>query len=216
MVLPSSVKILSLPRTVVSHRAGGREKPEEVFGGLRRKLWRWDATQFRDEHAGERCVGGLVALAAKVAGREKGRVGFDENAISGRVAGDILDNRRFRIGHVTGEGKIEARGKRTFGLLLVAGEAVHDARQARGCPVLGDEREQVFPGVGGSELCFGGGDRELGCAAVDGDGFARGGGDLHLRDEGSLLDGNFRVFEVIIVETDLAYSDAAWVGCELG
>src|ERR1700761_2384548 len=96
----SSMKNLSVPRTVVSHRAGGREKLEKVFGGLCGEFFGRDTTQLGEKLAGERGVRWFVALAAKGAGREKGRVGFEEDAIGGRVAGDILDGRRLRIGHV--------------------------------------------------------------------------------------------------------------------
>ena len=56
-------------------------------------------------------------------------------------------------------------------------------------PVLGEEGEEVFPGVGRAEFFFGGGGGELGGAAVDEDGLAGGGGDLELGDEGGLLGG---------------------------
>ena len=51
---------------------------------------------------------------------------------------------------------------------------------------------------------------------MDEDGLARGGGDLHLGDEGGLLDGDVGVVEVVVVEADLADGDAAWVGGEGG
>jgi hypothetical protein len=51
---------------------------------------------------------------------------------------------------------------------------------------------------------------------VDGDGLACGSGDLHLRNEGGLLDRDFGVFEVVVVEADLADSEAARIGCEFG
>src|SRR5260370_1346777 len=95
-----SMKNLSVPRTGVSHRAGGREKLEEVFGGLCGELSGRNATQVGEERAGERGVGG--------------------------------------------------------------------------------------------------------------------GGNLHLRDEGGLLDGDLGIVEVVVVEADLADGEAAWVGCEFG
>src|ERR1700733_5341512 len=106
MVVPS-MKNLSVPRTVVSHRAGGREKLEKVFGGLRGELFGRNATELGEEFTGEHSVGGLVALAAQGAGREERSVGFDEDAIGRCGAGDVLDGRGLRIGHVSGEGEIE-------------------------------------------------------------------------------------------------------------
>ena len=48
------------------------------------------------------------------------------------------------------------------------------------------------------------------------DGLAGGGGDLHLGDEGGLLDGDVGVVEVVVVEADLADGDAAGVCGEGG
>jgi hypothetical protein len=46
---------------------------------------------------------------------------------------------------------------------------------------------------------------------VDEDGLAGGGGDAELGDEGGLLDGDGGVFEVVVVEADLADGDAAFL-----
>ncbi len=54
---------------------------------------------------------------------------------------------------------------------------MHDAGEAGGLPVFGEQGEEIFPGVGGAESGFGGGGGELGGAAVDDDGLAGGGGD---------------------------------------
>ena len=47
-------------------------------------------------------------------------------------------------------------------------------------------------------------------------GLRSGGGDLHLGDEGCLLDGGSGVVEVVVVEADLADGDATGVGGEGG
>ena len=83
-----------------------------------------------------------------------------------------------------------------------------------GRPVLGDEAKQVFPGASAAaEFGFGGWGGELRRAAVDGDRLARRGSNLHLRDEAACCVGN-RVFEVVVVEADLADGEAARVGGE--
>ena len=46
---------------------------------------------------------------------------------------------------------------------------------------------------------------------MDENGFASGSGDLHLGDEGGLLDIRQRVVEVVVVEADLADGDTAGV-----
>ncbi len=164
--------------------------------------------------------GGLVSLAAVGDGGEEWGVGFDEDAVGGGLGGGFADGGGFGVGEVAGEGEVEAGGDGEAGLFGGAGEAVHDAAERVWGPVFGDEGEEVFPGgfgvAVGLELLFGGGGGELGGAAVDEDGLAEGGGDLHLGDEGGLLDGGQGVVEVVVVEADLAYGDAAGVGGEGG
>ena len=94
---------------------------------------------------------------------------------------------------------------------------MHDAAEVVRGPVFGDEVEEVLPGVGGAEFLFGLRGGELAGAAVDDDGLACGGGDFHLGDEG-LLAGcrGCGVFDVVVVEADLADGDAAGVGGEGG
>ena len=161
-------------------------------------------------------VGGLVALAAVGDGGEEGSVGFDEDAVGRGEGGGFADALRLRVGEVSGEGEVEAEVQRAAGVFDVAGEAVHDPGQARGLEVLGDEGEGVGPGVGGAVPLFGLRGGELGGSAVDDDGLAELSGDLHLGEEGLLLDGDVGVFEVVVVEADLAYCDAAGVGGEAG
>ncbi len=93
---------------------------------------------------------------------------------------------------------------------------MQDAGEAGGRPVLLEQGEHVFGGVGCAVPGFGGGGGELGGAAMQEDGFAGGGGDLHLGAEGGLLGGDVGVVEVVVVEADLADGDAAWVSGELG
>src|SRR5215469_18830924 len=78
-----------------------------------------------------------------------------------------------------------------------------------------DQRQQVFPGIGRTKLLLGRRDGEFIRSAMDGDGLARSSRDLHLRDEGGLLDGNLRILEMVIVQADLADREASWVGCKI-
>ena len=93
---------------------------------------------------------------------------------------------------------------------------MHDAAQVVRRPVLVDQGEDVFPGIGGAVFFFGLRRGELRGSAVDDDGFAGFGGDVHLRGEGQLLGGDVGVFEVVVVEADLAYGDAFGVCGETG
>lgn len=93
---------------------------------------------------------------------------------------------------------------------------MHDAAEPVGLPVLGDEGEEIFPGVGGSVLRFGLRGGEPAGSAVDEDGLAGIGGDLHLRDESLLLGGNVGIVEVVIVKPDFADGDTARIGGESG
>ena len=164
--------------------------------------------------------GGFILLAAMGDGGEERGVGFDEDAVGRGEGGGFADGGGFWVGEVAGEGEVEAGGDGALGLCHGAGEAVHDATEAGGGPVFGDEREEVVPaGVGVAvsfEFGFGGGGGEFAGAAVDEDGFAGGGGDLHLGDEGLLLDCGQGIVEVVVVETDFADGDAAGIGGEGG
>ena len=51
---------------------------------------------------------------------------------------------------------------------------------------------------------------------MDRDGLACVRSNLHLRDEGGLLDGNLGILEMVVVEPDLADGEAARIGCEFG
>ena len=53
--------------------------------------------------------GGFVALAAQGDGREKGRVGLDQDAVGGRELGGVADGLRLRISQVAGEREVEVR-----------------------------------------------------------------------------------------------------------
>ena len=81
----------------------------------------------------------FVALPTQGIWRKKGCVCLHQQTIDSSRAGDLLNGRRFRVGQIAREGKKEACIERTLRLLRVAGEAVHDARQAARRPVLGDQ-----------------------------------------------------------------------------
>ena len=116
--------------------------------------------------------GGLVWLAAVGDGGEEGGVGFDEEAVEGEagVGGGGAELVGGGVGEVAGEGDVEVEGDRARGVVGGAGEAVHDAGEAGGGPMLGEDVEEVFPGVGGAEAGLGGGGGEVGGAAVEDDG----------------------------------------------
>ena len=167
---------------------------------------------------------GLVALAAEGNGGEEGRVGLDQDAVGGREGGGLADRFGGRIGEVAGEGKIETQIQRPASLVDAAGEAVHDAGWGVGAarvrlPVFGEEGEEVVPGgvwTCGAEFLLGRRSRQLGCPAVDEDGLAGGSGDAELGEEGGVLDVGRGIFDVVVVEADLADGDAARVGGEGG
>lgn len=117
-----------------------------------------------------------------------------------------------RIGEVAGKGEIKAGVEGVSSLVDVAGETVHDPRESSRIPVLGDEGEKVFPGIGGAVLFFGLWGGELRSSAVDDDGLAGLGGDVHLGGEGELLGGDVGIFEVVVIEADFADGDAFGVG----
>ncbi len=54
-----------------------------------------------------RNVGGLVAFAAVGLRSKKGRIGFDQDAVEGKVAGDVADILRLGISGIAGEGNHE-------------------------------------------------------------------------------------------------------------
>src|SRR5712672_119298 len=87
---------------------------------------------------------------------------------------------RFRVGGVAGERNEEAHVEAALGVIERAGEAVKNAAEASGFPVLFDLREAMVPGV----------------AAVNYDGELCGVGELHLRAE----DGGLRIARGVIVE----------------
>ncbi len=139
----------------------------------RRPLWRWmgrgdgswpwsgrralQLSCFRSsarKAAVSRDEGGLVSLAAAGMRSKEGGVGFDEDAVRRSALCDLLEDGALGVGEVAGEGEIEASREGALRLVCVAGEAVHDAGEAGGGPVLGDEGEEVFPGVTVSERAF--------------------------------------------------------------
>lgn len=195
-------------------RAGGGEEGVEVGGGEGGHPFGSEVAEGGEEGGGVGDEGGLVLLAAVRDGGEEGGVGLDQDAVGGSLGGDLLDGGGLRVGEVAGEGEVEAGVDGAAGLVGGAGEAVHDAAEGVRGPVLVDEGEEVFEGVCGAELVLGGWDGELGGAAVDEDGFAEVGGDLHLCDEGRLLEGDGGVVEVVVVEADLADGEAEGVGGE--
>ena len=158
---------------------------------------------------------GSLRWATMRDGREEGRVGFDEDAICGSEGCGIANGGRSRVGKVSGEGEIEAEVERAAGVVEIAGEAVHDAGDAVGVPMLGDKAQEVFFGVGCAVLFPGGGCGEFTGAAVDQYGLAGDGGKLHLGDEGGLLGGDVGVVDVVVVEADLAEGDAFFL-CDQG
>ena len=161
-------------------------------------------------------AGGLVRLAAVGDGGEEGRVGLNEEAIERDDGGGLADLGCGGIGEIAGEGDIEVELEGAPGLGGGAGEAMHDAREAGGGPVIGEEIEEVDPGVGGAKAGFGGGGGEVGGAAVKDDGFAGGGGELQLGEEGTFLHVWVGVLDVVVVEADLADGDRERVGEETG
>ncbi len=163
---------------------------------------------------------GFVGLltAAGLRDEERG-VGFYQEAIGGCGLRDLLESGAFGVGEIAGEGEVKAGSEGLLGHALVTGKAVHDAGEAGRRPVLGDEVEQIGSGVAVTKAGFDLVAGEFGGAAVDGDGLARAGGDVHLGDEGGLLNLGVGVVEVVVIEADLANGDAAGVageGCELG
>ena len=162
-----------------------------------------------------RDMGGLVALAAERDGSEEGSVGLDQDAVGGVRCGRPADGDGPGVGEVAGEGEVEAEVEGVLCLGLVAGEAVHDAGEVvraasarRGGRAGRPRRLRAAEGL---VFGLGGGDGELGGAAVDDDGLAGSGGDPELGDEGGVLGGDVGVVEVVVVEADLADGDAARV-----
>ena len=192
----------------------------EVVRGLSGEAFARDAAEFGEGGGGVGDQGRLVALAAEGNGGEERGVGFDQDAVGGCEGGGFADGLGGGIGEVAGEGEIEAEGERSAGFVDAAGEAVHDAGgSAWGCQCSASRRRRSSQAAFGSaapNFCFGGGRGELGGSAVDEDGLAGGGGDAELGEEGGLLDVGSGVFDVVVVEADLADGDAAGVGGEGG
>src|ERR1039458_3381495 len=211
-------------KTVVSGKwsvRGGRGKESlKVGGGLSGKVGGGDAAEFGEGGGGVGDEGGLVALAAEGNGGEEGGVGLDQDAVGGSKGGGLADGLGGGVGEVAGEGEVEAERERAAGFVDAPGEAVHDAGR-RGVtrvrlPVLGEQGEEFFPGVGGAELGFGLRRGERGGAAVDEDGLAGEGGNAELGEEGGALNVGGGVFDVVVVEADFADGDRAGVGGESG
>ena len=173
--------------------AGGGEEGVEVFGGEGGELGGGDAAELGESCGGVGDECGLVALASVRDGCEEGCVGFDEDAVGRGEGGGFANGDGTGVGEVASEGEVEAGVEAALGLFDGAGEAVHDAGEVVWGPVLVDECEEVIPScVGASEgfeSGFGCGGGEFGGSAVDEDGLAGGGGDVHLGDEGFVLDG---------------------------
>ena len=93
---------------------------------------------------------------------------------------------------------------------------MHDAAQAGWRPVFGDERQDVLPGIGRAELLLGLQGGQLARAAVDNNRLAKPRRELHLGDEGLLLDGDLGIVEVVVVEADLADGNASFMGGQSG
>ena len=80
----------------------------EVGGGLGGYGLRRGVAELRQKGCGVGGVGGLVLLATQRDRREEWGVGLDEDAVGGGFSGDLLDQRRFGVGKVAGEGEIAA------------------------------------------------------------------------------------------------------------
>ena len=218
LVLSSQFSVLSSSSQLWAV-CGCREEGLEVGGGLSGEEFARDAAEFGEGGGGVGDEGRLVALAAEGNGGEERGVGFDQDAVGGCEGGGFADGLGGGIGEVAGEGEIEAEGERAAGFVDAAGEAVHDAGERVGLPVLGEQAEEVFPGgvwIRGAEFLFGGGRGELGGSAVDEDGLAGVGGDAELGEESGLLDVGSWVFDMVVVEADFADGEATRVGGEGG
>ncbi len=81
--------------------------------------------------------GGFVALASVGDGGEEGGVGFDEDAVGGGEGGGVTDGLGLGVGEIASEGEVETEVEGAAGFFEASGEAVHDAGEAGGLPVLG-------------------------------------------------------------------------------
>jgi hypothetical protein len=70
--------------------------------------------------------------------REKGRVGFDKDAVQGNFLGDVSDGLRFRVSGVASKRDEEAHIEAALGVIERAGEAMQDSAEAGRFPVLFD------------------------------------------------------------------------------
>src|SRR5690349_4971245 len=132
----------------VASQIGGGKQRMEIRRCSAREFFQTDAAKLGQECGSIRYVGRFVTLAAKWNRREKRRVGFHQDPIGWRVLGDFANGLCRRIGEVPGEGDVEAHIERAASLVEITGEAVHDASEACGLPVVGDGCQEVLPGLG--------------------------------------------------------------------
>src|SRR5580658_6885024 len=129
----------------------------------------------------------LVSFASARHWREIWRIGFNQDAIAGRLSGGSLNVQRLRKSEDATETQVEAKIQGLPSLRRSAREAMHDAADSMRRPMLGQQGQRVRPSL----------------ARMNNDRFQSARGDDHLLDE----DGFLRVAcreVVMIVETDLA------------
>ena len=108
----------------------------EVGGGCGSEFLDGDAALLRNEFSGDACVRWFVALAFIGLGGEEWRIGFDQHAVERDDPDSFADERKARVGCVAREGHMEAEVERALCLRGVSAEAMHDATQVVGCPML--------------------------------------------------------------------------------
>ena len=117
-------------------RPGDDERIAENSPRWRRRLLPAQVSHSRERLRHFRDVGGLVALAAVGLRSEKRRIGLDQDAVEWEFLGDVAKVLRFGIGGIAGEGNHEAHVESALGVFERAGEAVENAAEAGGSPVL--------------------------------------------------------------------------------
>ncbi len=129
------------------------KQAKEVVRRRRRQLGRRDALHLGQRRRGMRHVGRLVRLAAIGLGRQKRRVGLDQQAIERNRAGDVAQGFRFLEGDDAGERHVQPQLDGAHGELRPAGVAVQDRRErpALGVLVL-EDGERVVVGIARVDL----------------------------------------------------------------
>src|SRR5581483_903588 len=190
---PGKTPLYAVP---VSHVWGEVKQPVEVFRGRRPDFVFIDFEQLSQD-ARRFCHGGrLIALAAAICGSQPRSVRFHQYAIQRQPGGYIAQRLSFGIRKIAGKGDEKSQIERPPRFLPSAAEAVHDAAQAGGLPMLFEDLEEMVPGIG----------RVIFRPAVDQDGPLACRRDLELADQ-SLALHIVRSTFMVIVETDLTAGD---------